>query len=132
SLASGLDNEPFQLPQLLQRRVLQLQQTEDHLIERAVEDLMEKAARDLLATMIGRIDERSSHGAVPDQALLLHDAEQGLHGVEVEFALGGKALLHVAHAALARFPKDLEDFELAFAWSHVCHTAPPMSPNPLG
>ena len=52
----------------------------------------------------------AGNGAVPHQPLFLHDAKEGLHGIEVDLAVGREPLVDVAHAPLAQVPEDLEDF----------------------
>src|SRR5205807_3977577 len=126
SLSSGLGDEPFQFFQFPGARLLGLQQAQDHLIERAVENLVQKPPRDLLAAVAGSIDESAPFSPVRDQALLVfHDAHQGLHGVEVQFAAGCKALVDIAYAGLAQFPENFEDLQLAFTRGCVCHRMPP-------
>src|SRR5690242_11492931 len=81
--APRFGDEPFQLLQLVGAGVPGPQHGQDQLIKGAVEDLVEEAPRDLLAAVFGEVDEGAALGAVADEALLLHDAQERLHGVEV-------------------------------------------------
>src|SRR5262249_21265204 len=74
-----------QLLQFARTRAARLEQAGDELIDRSIEDLVEEAGRLLLAAVGGRIDERPPAGCVPDEPLLVHDAEQRLNGVERQF-----------------------------------------------
>ena len=65
--------------------------------------------------MFRKVNERAADGAVPDESLIFHDAEQGLDGVEVRVASGVETLEHLADTPLAQLPKDLENLQLTLA-----------------
>src|SRR5262245_58501158 len=121
----------LQVFQVLGAGVGRLQQAQHELVHCPVEDLVKEAGRHLLAAVCGRVDEGPALLAVRHQSLLLHDAEDGLDGVEVPLAAGAHALMHLADAGRAQLPQHLEDLQLAFARNCVAQVTLPGRRPPI-
>ena len=106
---------------------LRLQHAQDQLVERPVEHLAQKAGARALAAVLGSIHELVSLDAVAHQPLFLHDAEEGLRGVERQLAVRTETVVDPPHAPLAQLPQHLEDFQFAFAGRHIGHDLGPES-----
>src|SRR5262249_38340798 len=118
----------LQVFQLVSAGVGCLQQAEHQLVHRPVEDLVEEAGGYLLAGVRRRVDKRPALLAVRHQALCLHDAEDGLDGIEVPLAAGVQVLMHLADTGRAQLPEHLEDLQLAFARNRLVQV---ILPGPL-
>jgi hypothetical protein len=121
-----LGDEALQLSQLPRGGILRLQEAQDHLIEGTIEDFVEKSPRHLLPAMAGGVNKRSPYRAVFNQPLLLHNAEKGLHGVEMRFAMRIKALVYLSDTGFSQLPQNFEYLELTFAWSDLSQISPPV------
>src|SRR5207245_2562919 len=112
SLTPGLRYHILHALEFILANLFRAQQTQDQLISGAVKDAFEKPGGALIAAEARAVHEGPPFQAMPHQAFVLHDAQQGLYGIVGDLLIAllprRQLALHDANTARSHFPEDLE------------------------
>ena len=82
--------------------------------EQPMNEVVDDLANDLLRPHASRVNFRPSLASRAQIAFRLQTPQVGLHGLEIEAALGRQRIQHLPDAGLAQLPDKMGDLELRF------------------
>ena len=82
--------------------------------EQPMDEVVNDLAKDLLWSHASHVNFGASLASRAQVAFRLQAPQVGLHGLEIETALGRQHLQHLPHAGLAQLPNELGDLKFRF------------------